>query len=108
MDIHKHLIVIDDKDRTIDVSEIRNSSFGYYIKFVNGLKEYPYSLSSVCYYSEPIELEPSLLKIIKKDGKELWNINKILQFDEYIKIFFSKGKAGLYKKNELNLGVVIH
>ena len=100
MDAEKILILIEDKDKTEQIEQCK----GTQIKFFNNEKTYNYSRPGViqCYEARMF-LDPRDYLIARGD-RILDNIKKIIDFGDYVKVYYNEKETPiLYKKEELDI-----
>ena len=100
MDENKYLIIIDGDDKTKEVQYYKKDDSSYNIKYHNGKREYPYSFKRV-----QIKDSCESLDIINYDyyykNQLLLNIEKILKFDDIIKVFYDNGDSRLFFSDDI-------
>lgn len=72
------------------------------VRFKAGNKDYPYSCSNVVWYREPKEIPLNQVRLLV-DGKVLYNVERVLEFGNYWKVFFAKGGYRTYKREEVQV-----
>lgn len=79
MDPRQHLIIVKGDDKTIDIAEIEKlENKKISITFSND-KKYGYAISSVEWFTDPIDIDPKLVRIYI-DGLYLNNVFEIKRF----------------------------
>lgn len=101
MNDKKNLIIIKGEDKTLQIECCKSIAGKREVTFTNG-KKYTYSYSNVIWLSSPEEINPEITAIYK-DGIPISGIEKILKFDEKIKIFFKNGYIQMYDTNQLQM-----
>ena len=91
MDIEKYLILLRDKDgkfkdKSKDVETYKNYGKIIKVKFFNNDNQYTYTRENFKIFKNPINIDNK----IEFNRGDLLNINKILKFDSYCKIFFEE------------------
>lgn len=90
MNIEKYLILLRDKDgkfrdRSKDIETYKNYGKVIKVKFYNNENLYTYTKNNFKIFTNPLNIENK----IEFNLGNLYNINKILKFDLYYKIFFN-------------------
>lgn len=90
MNIEKYLILLKDKDgkfrdRSKDIETYKNYGKIIKVKFYNNENLYTYTKNNFKIFTNPLNIENK----IEFNLGNLYNINKILKFDLYYKIFFN-------------------
>lgn len=95
MNLSKHLIVINNEPKTLQIDSIKNNgSYGYSVRFKNGSKTYNYSYNKVQWLREPMWVDPTHNQvfakgIIQKQIKEIWKFEN--DTDTYWRIIHNNG-----------------
>lgn len=102
MDIEKYLILLRDKDgkfkdKSKDVETYKNYGKIIKVKFFNNDNQYTYTRENFKIFKNPINIDNK----IEFNRGDLLNINKILKFDSYCKIFFEDGSTKIASVNSL-------
>ena len=102
MDIEKYLILLRDKDgklkdKSKEVENYKNYGNIIKVKFFNNPNPYTYSKENFKIFKNPINIDNK----IEFNRGNLLNINKILKFDSYYKIFFENGYTKIASVNSL-------
>ncbi len=90
------ILILNKNNKDITSKVIDCSSSVVIVKFEN--KTYPYQIGNLKIINTPTLLENC---IIKTKTRTLSNVLKVVQFNDYIKVFFHHGKNKLYNKSEL-------
>lgn len=92
------ILVLDknEKDITRNVEEIR--AFDVKVKY--GEKIYKYDILNVKIFLNPIDLGNCLLTTSKT---KLFNVEKVLKFDNYIKVFFNNNTNRIYNESKIKV-----
>ncbi len=101
MNEEKILIILKGEDKTKDIeyfSKLNNKKIE--IKFYNKEDKYAYNETNVIIKEEPIEINLEEIDVYYKN-QMLFNIEKIIRFEEFVKIIFRNGETQLYKYNDL-------
>lgn len=105
MDIEKHLILVKGDDKTENIVECIPHAKKVNITFIgkNGaVNSYSYNSKNIEWFKDPIELRvPS--EALCVNGIIHRDIQKLLRFEDHIRIIFHSGKSCVCKKNELHL-----
>lgn len=88
------------EDKTQNIVSCNYDNGQYEIIFNNSSNTYRYAYLSVEWIRNPKAIDINSVKISHK-GKVLYGITKILQFDDYYRIFFENGKATTYRISDL-------
>lgn len=100
MNINNNLIIIKDEDKTQNIERCNYINGKYEVVFSNSPQVYSYSYLSVTWIRNPKMIDINSVKI-SHNGKALFDIIKILQFDDYYRIFFENGKSYSYRVRDL-------
>jgi len=100
MDENKYLLLLSGKDKTSDVEIITEQSTKVAIKFFNNNKEFSYNRKNVLLLDSPTIFNHNNF-LIFLGNRCLSNIGKVLDFGNYIKIFYIQGKVSSYLKSKL-------
>ncbi|MEG2625119.1 MAG: AAA domain-containing protein [Christensenella sp.] len=113
MDIEKYAIICKGKDKTYSIYSIKYNSSAqkYSITYSNSDKEYLYTLNSVVFLKNPIELNPTDIQICRGD-ECFGNIEKILLFKNscgysYIRVWYKNGKNACYSEKDLKISLSV-
>ena len=102
MDINKYLLIIKNEDKTEDVISYENNKGLINIKYKSTEKMYSYLRSDFQFYKNPVEMNIKDQRIILNQGY-VYNVARILKFENICKIFFEDGKSIVTKENNLQL-----
>ena len=102
MDVNKYLIIIKNEDKTENVINYENNKNIIKVKFKNSEKIYSYSKLDFQFYKNPIGLDIKEKKIILNKGY-VYNVIKILKFENLCKLFFKDGTFILSSEYNLKL-----
>ena len=102
MDINKYLIIIKNEDKTEDVINYENNKGLINIKYKSTEKMYSYSRSDFQFYKNPVEMDIKDKRIISNQGY-VYNVARILKFENICKIFFEDGTSIVATENNLQL-----
>ena len=102
MNIEKYLILLRDKggkfrDRSKDIETYRHYGNIIKVKFYNNENLYTYPKNNFKVFTNPTNIENK----VEFNLGNLYNINKILKFDSYCKIFFNDGSTKIASVNSL-------
>lgn len=102
MNIEKYLILLRDKDgkfkdKSKEVETYKNYGNIIKIKFFNSDSSYTYTRENFKIFKNPINIDNK----VEFNRGDLLNINKILKFDSYCKIFFEDGSTKIAPANSL-------
>jgi len=100
MDENKYLLLLSGKDKTSDVEIVTEQSTKVVIKFFNNNKEFSYNRKNVLLLDSPTIFNHNNF-LIFLGNHCLSNIGKVLDFGNYIKIFYIQGKVSSYLKSKL-------
>lgn len=102
MDVNKHLIIIRGEDKTGEVEYFNPDKYLIKIKYKKVDKEYNYAKSDFKFYTNPNMIDIQNYKIVLSQGY-VYNVKKLLKFDQYYKIFFDDETAKIVLENDLKL-----
>ncbi len=100
MNTYNNLIIVKDEDKTQDIARCKYVNGKYEVVFNTSPKVFSYSYLSVRWIRNPQNIDINSVKI-SHDGRDLFDIKQILQFEDYYRIFFGNGKVSSYKMKEL-------
>jgi superfamily I DNA and/or RNA helicase len=100
MDENKYILLLNGKDKTSDVESIKQQSTKVTVKFFNSDKQFTYNKSNVVLLNNPSVFNHNNY-LIYLGNRCLSNIEKILDFDSHVKVFYIQGKVSSYLKSEL-------
>ena len=102
MDEEKILVMLKGEDKTKDIeyfSKCNNSKIE--IKFYKNTQKYTYKERNVIIKEEPI-----LINLKEKDvyykNQILFNIEKVIRFEEFVKIIYISGETEVFRYNDLS------
>ena len=104
MNTEEYLILIDNKEKTNEVSWYKNNGTHFLVKFGNNPKIYKYQRGNrFDVYEKKGNLTPTFYRI-KRGGRTFFKIQKIVDFGCYLRIYFEgKKEPILYKTKELDI-----
>ncbi|MBF4694253.1 AAA domain-containing protein [Fusibacter ferrireducens] len=85
------------KDKTDSIATYKKDKTGYTVKFKSSPKEYRYKDQRMKVLTDPTKID-SENQIIKVFGKQVDNIERVLDFGYRIKFFFNDGSTNIYKR----------
>jgi len=100
MDENRHLILIDQKDKTSEIVHLQETASTITIRFQNSHKNYNYGKDRVKLLSNPTSISTKEY-VVYLDNRVSFNISKILDFKSYVKIFYVNRNAVIYPKNQI-------
>lgn len=100
MDINENLIMIKNEDKTDQIEMCQPVDDCVEVKYKAGYKIYKYSKNQVEIYQDPIEVDIQNCTIIVS-GDNVYNVEKVLQFDVHYRIFFYYGTSWVKCKDEV-------
>ena len=100
MNYTKHLILIDEKDKTEEIESLTKKVKHTSIKFRKNIQVYTYKNARILVFENPKCISPTDV-ITFLNGSYLNNIKEILDFSSYIKIIYMSGKSGVYDANRI-------
>lgn len=91
-------------DKTEEIAECNYdaASQKMRVRFLSGSKEYYYSYLNVKWATRPKEIPLNQARL-EVDGKTLYDVERVLEFDNYWKVFFSKGNYKTYKREQVKV-----
>lgn len=102
MDVNKYLIIIKNEDKTEDIISYENNKNLINIKYKSTEKMYSYSRKDFQFYKNPTEIDIKDKRIILNQGY-VYNIIKILKFDNLYKLFFKDSTSIVVFEHSLQL-----
>lgn len=107
MNPKSNLILLKGEDKTDKIKWCEYKNRFYCVTFINGSEPFSYAANNVEWFREPSQLSIEN-KFIYKDGKLINGIDSLLQFERYIKIFYTNGYNEFVRENELIILESIH
>lgn len=101
MNIEKHLILVKGVDKTEEISSCTYENGKWKVSYIKG-KTYSYNYNNVQWYKKPLLIDP-VTTVIYKNNEPLSGVNKILDFQDYIKTCFVTGYKKLYGRQEITI-----
>ncbi|QGT99773.1 DNA helicase [Candidatus Syntrophocurvum alkaliphilum] len=99
MDVEKHLIIVKGEDKTQSIQECEYKDSKCMITYANN-KTYSYNPRNVIWLKNPKLLNPETTRVyINK--QPFSEVKKIVNFGEYVRIFFVNGYNIVYHRNEI-------
>ena len=102
MDIQKYLIIIKNEDKTSEILSFTSDKEYINIKYKNNEKTYTYSRHNFEFYKNPVEVNMQDCKFVSTKAY-MYNIEKIIKFDKYFRIFFKDNISKVIPENELQI-----
>jgi len=100
MDENKYILFLNNQDKTIDVETITQQSKKIVVKFFKNNKTFAYNKTNVFLLENPTLFNHHDY-LIYSGTRCLTNIEKVLDFESHIKIFYVTGKIISYLKSNL-------
>lgn len=100
MNIYFNLILVKDEDKTQDIARCEYKNGKYEVVFNSSSRIFSYSYLNVRWIRNPQNIDTTSIKI-SHNGKILFDIRQILQFEEYYRVFFGNGKVSSYLIKDL-------
>lgn len=100
MDIEKNLILVKGEDKTDQIIYCKYDSGKWWVCFYNNPTKYSYSYRNVEWYRNPKSISYETC-IVYENNQPLSGIIKILDFGEYVRIFFKGGYNKVYKRSNI-------
>ena len=100
LNINNNLIILNNEDKTQNIERCNYINGKYEVVFSSSPQVYSYSYLSVMWIRNPKIIDINSVKISHNE-KALFGIIKILQFDDYYRIFFENGKSYSYRMGDL-------
>lgn len=101
MDIEKHLILLKGEDKTDQISSCVYEDGKYKVTFLQG-KTYTYNYGNVLWFKNPVSLD-SVTSVVYEDKHPISGVEKILDFEEYIRLLFVNDYQKVYHRNEITI-----
>ena len=102
MDIQKYLVIIKNEDKTDNILHYELDKNYIYIQFKNNVKTYTYLRKDVEFYKQPMEINIQNYKIMLNQGY-LFNLEKIIKFEKYYRLFFQNHTSIVIPESNLEL-----
>ena len=103
MDEEKILVILKGEDKTKDIEHFSqcDNDGKINIKFYKNKQEYPYSKINVIVKEKPIVVELKEKDIYYKN-QILFNIEKVIRFEEFVKIIYRSGETEVFRYKDLS------
>lgn len=102
MDEEKILVMLKGEDKTKDTEYFSRCNNGKIkIKFYKNEQEYAYNEKNVIIEERPIEIDLKKIDVYYKN-QIVFNIIKVLRFEEYVKIIYVSGETEVFRHNDLS------
>lgn len=102
MDEEKILVIVKGEDKTKDIEYFSQCDNGKInIKFYSNEQEYSYNKINVIIKTQPKPIELKEKDIYYKN-QVLFNIQKVISFDEFIKVIYISGETQIFRYNDLS------
>ncbi len=103
MDEEKILVILKGEDKTKDIEHFSqcDNDGKINIKFYKNKQEYPYSKINVIVKEKPIIVDLKEKDIYYKN-QILFNIEKVIRFEEFVKIIYRSGETEVFRYNDLS------
>lgn len=102
MDEEKILIILKGEDKTREIEYFTQYDSGKIdIKFYNNEQEYHYYKRNAIIKEKPILIELDKQDVYYKN-QILFNIQKIIKFEEYVKVFYKSTETQIFRYNDLS------
>lgn len=95
LNLYNNLILIKDEDKTNSIVNCKYIDGKYEVVFNTSPQTYRYSYLNVRWMRNPQNIDTNSVKV-SRNGKVLFDIVQILQFENYYRIFFGNGKISTY------------
>lgn len=104
MNIEEHLILLNGEDRTDSIKSCtyEKGTGKWKVVFKNSATEYKYNFPKVKWLKNPVAFDPSHT-VVYKDKQHLRGINKILDFQEYVRLGYNTGYNIVYSSQEITI-----
>lgn len=102
MDQEKILVILKGEDKTKDTEYFSKCDNGKIkIKFYKNRQEYTYNETNVIIKEKPIVMDLKEKDIYYKN-QIIFNIKKIIRFEEFVKIIYRSGETEIFRYNDLS------
>ncbi|WP_430787200.1 AAA domain-containing protein [Virgibacillus flavescens] len=102
MDIRKHLILVNNKDQTVQIDFCQKQNNNWHIRYYNNSQVYPYNEENIFSNSSPNTIDHKT-SIVYENNQPISGINTILEFGPYIRIIFTSGYNKIFRRSEINI-----
>lgn len=102
MDLEKHLILVNDEDKTEDISHCEYRDGKWYVTYKNNGRTYPYIYLNVQWLKNPTSLDATTT-IVYKNNQPVSGIRKLFDFADYIRVIFVTGYKKVYRRQDIKL-----
>lgn len=102
MDEEKILVIAKGEDKTKDIEYFSQCDNGEVkVKFYKSEQKYPYGKKSIKIREQPMLIELREKEVYYKN-QILFNIQKVIRFEEFVKIFYKSGETEIFRYNDLS------
>ena len=96
------MILLNRLDKTKDIVHCNYENGKYRIVFIGNEKTYSYAFQNVRWLKNPVVINPNHVQL-SYQGKRLFEVQRILQFDAYLRIFFKDGCCRTYANTDMRI-----
>jgi len=97
IDENRYLVLIDKKVKTSEITELKKKGQKIAITFQSNGRTYTYNAAKVQILKDPTVIDHHD-NLVFLDNKPLFNMVKVLDFGQYIKVFYEQGQIRTYAK----------
>src|SRR5690625_2719427 len=102
MDIHEHLILIRNKDKTKDIRFCKYKQGKWHVTFHSSPKTYAYNYNNVLWIQDPIEINIKHCSVYA-GAKQISGIKTLLKFDTYYRLIYKSGFSHIYHHSDIKI-----
>jgi hypothetical protein len=100
LDIEKHLIFVKGEDKTEQIAYCKYDGGKWWVAFYNNSTKYSYGYRNIEWYRNPKLLSHETC-IVYENNQPLSDIMRILDFGEYVRIFFKSGYNRVCRRSSI-------
>ena len=104
MNERKILIIIDQVDQTKKIAEYLIEDGSVKIRFNKGVKKYSYSIHKIIVKEHPVQMLIHDQMVLKEYGSPIHNVEEVLMFEEFTKVFLENQQTLLCDTSSISLG----
>ena len=101
IDENRYLILIDAKVKTSEIDKMEKQGQKTAVTFLNNGRTYTYGAARMQILEDPSVIDHHN-NLVFLDNKPLFKVVKVLDFGQYVKVFFEQGQIRAYSKNRIH------
>ena len=95
------LVIVKTEDKTKEIEQISQKANKIELKFYNNEKKYLYGMEKVIIKENPIIIDLKGKDIYYKN-QIIFNIKKVIKFEEFLKIIYNNGETEIFKTSNIS------